>query len=138
MAEVVAGPLIEILISSIQREIALVWVVKTEARKLSNTLSAIRDVLADAEEKQIKNKKVRDWLMRLKDVAYDAQDVLDDCTDVRDLWIKGCPGVVIPKGELDPLVALRAPSFLNNIDKELIHDQEDSTIPETSGKQVLD
>ncbi|KAK9123451.1 hypothetical protein Sjap_013053 [Stephania japonica] len=86
MAEIVAGPLIEMLISSIQREITLVWVVKTEVMKLSKTLSAIRDVLADAEEKQIKDKKVRDWLMKLKDVAYDAQDVLDDwATDELDL-----------------------------------------------------
>ncbi|KAK9137646.1 hypothetical protein Sjap_008240 [Stephania japonica] len=86
MAEIVAGPLIEMLISSIQREITLVWVVKTEVMKLSKTLSAIRDVLADAEEKQIKDKKVRDWLIKLKDVAYDAQDVLDDwATDELDL-----------------------------------------------------
>ncbi|KAK9110278.1 hypothetical protein Sjap_018338 [Stephania japonica] len=45
------------------------------------------------------------------------------------LTIKECPWVVIPKGELDQLVALRGNSdfFHIDIDEKLIHDQEDST-----------
>ncbi|KAK9130830.1 hypothetical protein Sjap_011317 [Stephania japonica] len=58
-------------------------------------------------------------------------------TSLQYLSIRDCPGVEIPKGELDQLVALRGSSFLYYIDKELIRDQ-DPTIPETSGKQVLD
>ncbi|KAK9086539.1 hypothetical protein Syun_028933 [Stephania yunnanensis] len=52
-------------------------------------------------------------------------------TSLQRLRIRECPGVVIPKEELDPLVALRGPSFLEDVDEELIHDQyhhqEDST-----------
>jgi hypothetical protein len=45
---------------------------------LKNTFSTIQAVLQDAEEKQDTNNQVRDWLMKLKDVAYDADDVLSD------------------------------------------------------------
>ncbi|KAK9086483.1 hypothetical protein Syun_028877 [Stephania yunnanensis] len=44
-------------------------------------------------------------------------------TSLQHLRINRSPGVVIPKEELDPLVALRGPSFLEDIDEELIHDQ---------------
>ncbi|KAK9086530.1 hypothetical protein Syun_028924 [Stephania yunnanensis] len=50
---------------------------------------------------------------------------LQRLTSLQRLEISGCPGVVIPKEELDPLVALRGPSFLKWVDKKLIH--EDST-----------
>ncbi|KAK9086493.1 hypothetical protein Syun_028887 [Stephania yunnanensis] len=46
-------------------------------------------------------------------------------TSLQSLRINRSPGVVIPKEELDSLVALRGPSFLEDIDKKLIH--EDST-----------
>ncbi|KAK9088547.1 hypothetical protein Scep_027629 [Stephania cephalantha] len=52
-------------------------------------------------------------------------------TSLQRLRINKCPRVVIPNEELDALVALRGPSFLEDIDEELIHDQyhhqEDST-----------
>ena len=38
----------------------------------------IQDVLADAERRQESDQSVRRWLQRLKDVAYDADDVLDE------------------------------------------------------------
>ncbi|KAF2307991.1 hypothetical protein GH714_034136 [Hevea brasiliensis] len=38
----------------------------------------IKAVLLDAEEKQVTNNDVRVWLIKLKDVLYDAEDVLDE------------------------------------------------------------
>ncbi|KAF2307987.1 hypothetical protein GH714_034099 [Hevea brasiliensis] len=38
----------------------------------------IKAVLLDAEEKQVSNNDVRVWLIKLKDVLYDAEDVLDE------------------------------------------------------------
>ncbi|KAK9086487.1 hypothetical protein Syun_028881 [Stephania yunnanensis] len=76
--EAVVGVLFENLKSIIQRELHLVWGFKADIRKLSATLSPLREVLVDAEVKQIKSKAIRKWLVRLKHAAYDAQDVLDD------------------------------------------------------------
>lgn len=55
---------------------------KKELRSLRNTLSSIQDLLEDAENKQVKEKQVRRWLMKLKDVAYDIDDLLDEHTVV--------------------------------------------------------
>ncbi|KAF2308000.1 hypothetical protein GH714_034191 [Hevea brasiliensis] len=38
----------------------------------------VKAVLLDAEEKQVSNNDVRLWLIKLKDVLYDAEDVLDE------------------------------------------------------------
>ena len=38
----------------------------------------VQALLADAEKRQVGEERVRLWLQRLKDVAYDADDVLDE------------------------------------------------------------
>ncbi|XP_042479315.1 putative disease resistance protein RGA3 [Macadamia integrifolia] len=65
--------------SLLQEEFALVWGVDREMRKLSNTLATIQDVLEDPEEKQLKDKTIKNWLKKLKEAAYDADDILDEC-----------------------------------------------------------
>ncbi|XP_058754018.1 disease resistance protein RGA2-like [Vicia villosa] len=51
---------------------------KDDSIKLRNDMSAILAVLLDAEKKQEKNHLVEDWLMKLRDVLHDAEDLLDD------------------------------------------------------------
>ena len=51
---------------------------KEELEKLESTLSTIAAVLDDAEERQVKDKAVRNWLTKLKDVVFAADDVLDE------------------------------------------------------------
>ena len=51
-----------------------------EIAKVQETLSTIRDVLLDAEEQQGKSHAIKNWVRRLKDVIYDADDLLDDFT----------------------------------------------------------
>ncbi|XP_042485396.1 putative disease resistance protein RGA4 [Macadamia integrifolia] len=63
----------------LQQEFGLVWGVDREMRRLSDTLHTIRDVLEDAEMKQFKDKETKGWLKKLKDAAYDADDILDEC-----------------------------------------------------------
>ncbi|KAI4332875.1 hypothetical protein L6164_017750 [Bauhinia variegata] len=46
--------------------------------KLKKTLLLIKGVVNDAEDKQVENEAVRMWLNELKDVSYDAEDILDD------------------------------------------------------------
>ena len=59
------------------QEILLIWGVKDEIRKFTETVSTIRAVLLDAESKQ-HNNEVKVWLERLKDAMFDADDLLDD------------------------------------------------------------
>jgi hypothetical protein len=60
------------------QEIGLLWGFKDELKKLGNTVSTIQAVLLDAEEQQAKNHAVKDWLGKLKDAIYEADDLLDD------------------------------------------------------------
>lgn len=63
--------------SSTFRELGFIYGVNKEMKKLENTLSTIKAVLLDAEEKQEKSHLVQDWIRKLNDVVYDADDVLD-------------------------------------------------------------
>ncbi|XP_060673283.1 putative disease resistance protein RGA3 [Ziziphus jujuba] len=58
-------------------EIGLLWGVKNDLQKLNSTMSAIKGVLLDAEEKQTHNNHVRRWLTELQVVVYDADDLVD-------------------------------------------------------------
>ncbi|XP_031248155.1 putative disease resistance protein RGA1 [Pistacia vera] len=82
MAEsIVFGTATEILKkigSLVGGELSLLWNLDTDLRRLEGTMSAIRAVLLDAETKQTQNHQLRDWLAKLKDVFYDAEDVLDE------------------------------------------------------------
>ncbi|XP_026398590.1 uncharacterized protein LOC113294407 [Papaver somniferum] len=65
------------LAAVIAQEIALVWAVKDDLQKLKNTLEMIGAVTSDAEARQASEESIRLWLRKLKDAAYDADDVLD-------------------------------------------------------------
>jgi signal recognition particle GTPase len=54
--------------------------------KLKRNLLAIQSVLEDADRKQVKDKAVRDWLDKLKDVSYDIDDVLDEWSSAIVTW----------------------------------------------------
>ncbi|KAM5585639.1 putative disease resistance RPP13-like protein 1 [Rosa sericea] len=47
-------------------------------QKLKMKLLSVNTLLDDAEEKQLRNSRVRDWLSELKDVLYHADDLLDE------------------------------------------------------------
>ncbi|KAM1738671.1 hypothetical protein ACFX11_014466 [Malus domestica] len=73
-----AAKLIERLSSIASEEICLAWGIQADLQKLRRTMSTIRDVLLDAEEKQARNNDLRSWLLQLKDVFLDAEDLLDE------------------------------------------------------------
>ncbi|XP_065007177.1 putative disease resistance protein RGA3 [Musa acuminata AAA Group] len=50
-----------------------------EIQKLQRTLHNIQSVLHDAEQRRIDDEAIMYWLTELKDVMYDADDVLDEC-----------------------------------------------------------
>lgn len=63
--------------SAFLNELGLVWGVKRDLESLESTISAIKDVLEDAEQCCINNKHVYNWLKKLKEVVYDTDDLLD-------------------------------------------------------------
>lgn len=67
----------------------LVGDVKKQANKLKSNLIDIQSVLEDAERKQVKERAVRVWLDKLKDVCYDMDDVLDEWSYAILTWETG-------------------------------------------------
>ncbi|XXG72648.1 hypothetical protein AAC387_Pa07g1699 [Persea americana] len=52
--------------------------VKKDLNNLHSMLTAIQAVLEDAEEQKWTNNRMKNWLGKLKDVAYDIEDILDE------------------------------------------------------------
>ena len=52
--------------------------IKDEIEKFSNTVSSVEALCLDAEEQQELSHEMRDWLGRMKDAVYEADDLLDD------------------------------------------------------------
>ncbi|XP_058766615.1 putative disease resistance protein RGA4 isoform X2 [Vicia villosa] len=75
--EALAVTVLQKLGSSAYKELWIVWNLKKDIEKMKNTVSMIKSVLLDAEIKA-NNHQVRNWLEELKDVLYDADDLLDD------------------------------------------------------------
>ncbi|MQL89458.1 hypothetical protein Taro_022040 [Colocasia esculenta] len=64
-------------------ELKQMFRVPKEIQRLITTMNRIKAVLKDAEEKQISSHAVRIWLQELKQVVFDAEDVIDEfITDV--------------------------------------------------------
>ncbi|KAM3693929.1 hypothetical protein ACJW31_07G022100 [Castanea mollissima] len=82
MAAVLLSSLVSSIVRSLNtlalKEFGIAWGLGTELNKLESTLSTIQAVLQDAEEKQWNSEAVRNWLRKLKDAAYDADNVVDE------------------------------------------------------------
>ncbi|GMI79688.1 hypothetical protein like AT3G14470 [Hibiscus trionum] len=78
MAESIAFDIITTLGSPLLQQLGLWWNLKDDLQDLKSIVSAIKAVLLDAEEKSASSNRVKDFLEKLKDVLYDADDLLDD------------------------------------------------------------
>ncbi|KAL4616244.1 hypothetical protein ACB092_07G185000 [Castanea dentata] len=74
----VAQKMIESLGSQLFQKIGSLWGVEDELQNIKSAVSRIQAVLQDAAEQQNHNHQVRDWLAKLKDVVYDADDLLGE------------------------------------------------------------
>ncbi|XP_047951745.1 disease resistance protein RGA2-like isoform X2 [Salvia hispanica] len=79
MAEAFLNVVLDNLSSLIKEEIGLILGVDEEMQKLKSTLTTLQAVLEDAEDKQIESKPIRDWLQKLNALAYEIDDILDEC-----------------------------------------------------------
>ncbi|KAF9661959.1 hypothetical protein SADUNF_Sadunf18G0003600 [Salix dunnii] len=78
LVSVVLEQLSSIIAQKVQKEVGLVAGVKNEVQKLESNFQAIQAVLADAEQRQLKEESIKHWMGQLKDVSYDMDDVLDE------------------------------------------------------------
>ncbi|XP_072973443.1 disease resistance protein RGA2-like [Typha angustifolia] len=78
LASAILKPVIEKLSSEIWKQLGLLWGLDGDLNKLRGILENINNVLHAAEKKSVTDASVRKWLQELKDLAYDADDVLDD------------------------------------------------------------
>ncbi|URD74136.1 NB-ARC domain containing protein [Musa troglodytarum] len=62
--------------------------VSGEIQKLRDTLCNIQCVLHDAEKRRIEDEAINYWLTELKDVMYDADDILDECRMEAEKWTR--------------------------------------------------
>ena len=74
----IAEQLLTKLGSHVFQEIAMMYGVEDDLKKLRDSLSSVNAVLLDAEEKQEKSHAVEVWVRRLKEIVYDADDLFDD------------------------------------------------------------
>ncbi|XP_047954816.1 putative disease resistance protein RGA3 [Salvia hispanica] len=70
--------LVQNLIDHSKKEFSLVRGLKKEAKKLSESLDMIQKFLNDAEKRIIPGEAVKSWLKKLENVAFDADNVLDE------------------------------------------------------------
>ncbi|GLU09304.1 hypothetical protein SLE2022_335980 [Rubroshorea leprosula] len=95
MGDLVLGPIVDATISKVisaateQINLAVSW--KAELRRLCNKLIVIRAVLQDADRRQVGDSAVKLWLENLRDVAREAEDVVDEVVYERlkqEVWIQ--------------------------------------------------
>ncbi|GLT58324.1 hypothetical protein SLA2020_312250 [Shorea laevis] len=82
MADLVLSPIADAtiakVISSATKQINLAVSWKAELERLHSKLNMIHTVLQEVESKQVEGPAVKLWLKKLRDVARDAEDVLDE------------------------------------------------------------
>ncbi|XP_047962121.1 putative disease resistance protein RGA1 [Salvia hispanica] len=78
MISEVVGRIATMLDDKIRYEVNLVRGVKDELLYLFKKLKTIREVLDDAEKREVKDQSVKSWLKKLEATAYEMDDILDE------------------------------------------------------------
>ncbi|KAL4614009.1 hypothetical protein ACB092_07G024200 [Castanea dentata] len=82
MADLLLSALVNTVVGNLNtsalQEFGVAWGLGAELDNLKSTMSAIRSAVKCAEEKQWNNEVIMDWLGKLKHVARDADNVLDE------------------------------------------------------------
>ncbi|KAL3330764.1 hypothetical protein AABB24_034537 [Solanum stoloniferum] len=78
MAEAFVKVLIDNLTSFLKGELVLLFGFQNEFQRLSSIFSTIQAVLEDAQEKQLNDKPLENWLQKLNAATYEVDDILDE------------------------------------------------------------
>ncbi|XP_027911687.1 disease resistance protein RGA2-like [Vigna unguiculata] len=79
MAEALLEGVLGSLTSLAEAELGPFLGFSEEKEKLESMFTAIKAALEDAEEKQFSDKSTKDWMGKMKDAAYELDDILDEC-----------------------------------------------------------
>ncbi|XP_034695309.1 putative disease resistance protein RGA1 [Vitis riparia] len=105
LLSIVLTRLASVVEQQIRDELTLVLGVEAEIQSLTDTLRSIRDVLEDAERRQVKEKSVQGWLEKLKDMAYQMDDVVDEwSTAILQLQIEGAENASMSKKKVSSCI----------------------------------
>ncbi|KAK6128537.1 hypothetical protein DH2020_037723 [Rehmannia glutinosa] len=78
----IVGATIQVVLQNLltltQEQMSLVRDFKKDLEKLKNSFLMVEDFLCDAEMQQVTDRAVKRWLRNLEDVAFDADNVLDE------------------------------------------------------------
>ncbi|XP_022883830.1 putative disease resistance RPP13-like protein 1 [Olea europaea var. sylvestris] len=112
MITVMLTQLAEITEEQIRKQVRLVVGVKKDIEKLTSGLESIRSVLVDAEKRQVKDESVKLWLEKLKDLAYDMDDVLSEwLTAIRKAKTEGVEDSSLSKKKVWSFISLPSLRF---------------------------
>ncbi|KAH0642788.1 hypothetical protein KY289_033762 [Solanum tuberosum] len=78
MAEAFLQVVLENLTSFLKGELVLLFGFQNEFQRLSSMFSTIKAVLEDAQEKQLNDKPLENWLQKLNAATYEVDDILDE------------------------------------------------------------
>ncbi|XP_078149396.1 putative disease resistance protein RGA3 [Carex rostrata] len=111
----------ELLMQMVQEEVGMLLGIPGQIEKLDETVRDIQCVLADAERRQSTSSAIERWLMKLKDVMYDADEVIDLCL----IKAKEDPATSSSRSSLNAhcgchfLSCFRNPSFAHKIGSKI-------------------
>ncbi|KAL2320752.1 hypothetical protein Fmac_029721 [Flemingia macrophylla] len=90
----IAESLLGKLASSVYQEASRAYHVYEDMQGIKDTLSIVKGVLLDAEEKTDQKHGLREWLSQIRNLCFDAEDILDafECQNLRKQIVKasGC------------------------------------------------
>lgn len=81
----IAEKLIEVIGTEIIKEICDIWGYKSHLEHLKETVSTIRKVFLDAEARRELSNEERDYIEKLKNAVYDADDLFDEFLTLAEL-----------------------------------------------------
>ncbi|KAJ0978815.1 hypothetical protein J5N97_014289 [Dioscorea zingiberensis] len=79
IVDAIVGKILERVTGLVEEKAIMVLGVKDELQKLQRTMKRIGLLLKDAEKKSIEDESIKDWIAELKDLMYDADDIIDRC-----------------------------------------------------------
>ncbi|XP_030937671.1 putative disease resistance protein RGA3 [Quercus lobata] len=78
LASAVAETMLDKVILVATEHINFAWGFKEELTQLRDSFTTIQGLLADAKRRQVREESMRDWFQRIANIAYDADNVLDE------------------------------------------------------------